>query len=85
MADEVVVLVRREGRGDRVDEQAVEVGAGDPLVQRLVEVPERGRAELVVGVDLEVGVGELPVLGQLVLVREVVAVADGEVVAASSG
>ena len=69
-----------EGRRDGVHEQAVEVGSLDPLDQGLVEVRQLRCAELVVLGDLKVAVGEAAIFGELLLVREVFAIADREVV-----
>jgi len=37
--DEALVLVRRERRVNRLDDDAVEVVAREPVVRRLVEMP----------------------------------------------
>jgi hypothetical protein len=76
--DELLVLVRGERRADGVDEQPVELVAGEPLVCRLVEMWQGGRAELRVCVRLEVLVAEAAVRAELLLVGEVVAVPDLE-------
>jgi hypothetical protein len=62
VSDEVLVLVPGEGRRHRVDEQAVEVRPLDPVDEDLVQVRQLRRAEVVVLRDLEVVVGEAPVL-----------------------
>src|SRR5439155_26142142 len=80
VGDELLVLVRRERRDDRLDEQRVELRALDVLDDELLEVRQLLGAERAVLVDLEVRVRESPVLPQLVLVRHVLAVARLEVV-----
>src|SRR5947208_6600274 len=78
MPEEALVLVRRVGRLHGLDEQPVELGRSDEVVDELVEVRQVGRAELAIAVGLEVLVGELAVLGELVLVAQVGPVADLE-------
>ena len=85
MRDEVLVLVLGERRAHGRDEHLVERGRREPLVRDLVEVLQVRVAELLVLVDLEVRVGELAVLRELLLVREVVAVAEARSSRASSG
>ena len=79
--EELLLLVRRVGRSHGLDQQRVELGGGDPVEHQLVDVRQRGRAELRVPLDLEVLVGQPAVLGQLLLVAQVLAVADLEVAA----
>src|SRR5215213_1536265 len=69
---ESLLLVRGKRGRDGVDEQSVEGGALDPVQQDLVQVRQLRGAEIVVLVDLEVLVGELPVLAELLGVAEVV-------------
>src|SRR5215211_3293489 len=78
--DEPLVLVRRERRLHRVDEQSVEVAALDVLDEELVEGLEGVGAELAIVVGVEVRVREAPVRGHHVVVGEILAVADGELV-----
>src|SRR4051812_35815342 len=78
--DEVLLLVRRKRRLNGANEDVVEVARREPLVGELVQVRESRRTELLVLVHLEVGVGELAVLRELLLVAEVVSVAPDEVV-----
>src|SRR5437867_2193611 len=73
--DEPLVLVRRKRRRHGVDEHRVELRRREPRVRQLVQMREMCRAELGVGAYLEVLVGELAVLRQLLRVRQVVAVA----------
>ena len=84
MRDEVLVLVRGKCRPDGVDEDAVELVAREEVVRGLVEVGERAAPELLVLAGVEVVVGEAPVLGELLLVRQVLAVPDREPRAAAS-
>src|SRR3954452_9476902 len=79
--DEVIVLVGRVRRTARVDEQRVEVAGGEPVDDDLVDVRELRGAELVVAVAVEVVVGQPAVGVELLLVAEVLAVADVEVAA----
>jgi hypothetical protein len=67
--DELLVLVRREGRPHRLDEQRVEVARGEVVVRDGVEVAELRRDELRVPLGLEVVVGEPAVGRELLLVR----------------
>src|SRR3954462_12682182 len=85
VGEETLLLVRRIGAANGVHEQAVEVGRVDPVEDHLVDVREPAVAEVVVALDLEVLVRQLPVSGQLLLVRQVLAVADLEVVAGGGG
>ena len=77
--DEVLLLLHRERRADRLHEQLVERRAVEVVDRQLVEAAERLRDELLVTVGLEVLVGESAVLAQLLVVGEVLSVADGEV------
>src|SRR5215211_5468645 len=77
--DEVVVLVLREGGLNRLHQQPVELVAGHVVDHQLVQPGKRLGAERRVLLYLKVLVGEPPVLAQLVLVAQVVAVGDLEV------
>src|SRR3954452_12038723 len=81
VSDEALVLVLGVQRADRVDEQGVELLRGDPVEDKLVDVGEAAGAEVAVAVGVEVLVGQPAVGGELLLVRQVVAVADLEVAA----
>src|SRR5207253_2059180 len=76
--DRGLVLVGGERPAHRVDEQRVELVAREVLEHELVQVRQALRAEGLVLVALEVGVGWLPVALELLLVRKL-AVADLEV------
>src|SRR4051812_20929991 len=71
VGDELLVLVPWEGAAHGLHQQRVERGRLDVLDDRGVEVGEVLGAELLVGLDLEVVVGEPAVLGQLLLVAAV--------------
>ena len=79
MRDEVVVLVRGERGPHRVDEEPVEVGTADPVEHDLVQMGEPAGAEVRVGLDLEVVVGQAAVGLELLPVAQVVPVGDVEV------
>src|SRR5579864_4442457 len=76
--DELVVLVFRVRRFDRLDQQLVEVGAGHPVQDDLVQARHPARAEVVVARRVEVLVGQRPVPRQLFLVGQVGVIGDGE-------
>src|SRR6476620_12348292 len=71
--DEALVLVRRVGAAHGLEQQAVELGRGDPLEHELVDVAQPAVDEVEIAVDLEVLVGQLAVAGELLLVVEVLA------------
>src|SRR6266511_5753835 len=79
--DHRLVLVLRERRRHRVDEQAVELRRREVLDRDRVEIRELRGAELLVLRNLEERIRELAVLLELLRVRQIVAVADREVVA----
>src|SRR3954451_1251631 len=79
VGDEMLVLVLGERRLHGGDDQLVELRALDVVDGRLVEVREVRVAELAVVVDVEVVLGQPAVPVQLLLVGQVVAVADVEV------
>ena len=66
-------------RAHRVDEQPVEVRAGDPVQYDAIEMAEAGSAELLVALGLEVAVGEPAVGRELVVIRRPGRVGDLEV------
>src|SRR5712691_9141980 len=79
--DHRVVLVRREGRAHSIHQQPVELRPAEVLDSDLVESTELLRTELLVFRDLQERVRERAVVLELLLVRELVAVADRKVVA----
>ena len=79
VGEELLVLVRRVGGLHGVDEQLVEVRAGDPVVHLLVEVRQVLRAPVAVALGVEVLVGKRQVRLELGVVVERVVVGDREV------
>src|SRR6266511_321861 len=79
--DHRLVLVLRERRRHGVDEQPVELRRCEVLDRDRGEVRKLPRAELLVLGNLEERIRELAVLLELLRVRQIVAVADREVVA----
>ena len=79
MRDEALVLVRRERRPHRVDEQLVELRALDELDSRLLELRQGVGSKLPIRLGLEVVVGERAVAVELLLVAELGVVADLDV------
>src|ERR1019366_835451 len=79
VGDELLVLVRRVGSGDRIDDQPVEFRPGGPVEYPVVDIGQLLRAELLILCHREIGVGQLQVPGELLPVVEAVAVADLEV------
>src|ERR1019366_2665892 len=63
--DELVVLVRRVNRLDRLDQQLVEGRAGHPVQHDVVELCLLARPEVLIAPGVEVGIGEGAVRAQL--------------------
>src|SRR5437763_11020767 len=78
--DHRLVLVLRERRRHGLHEQAVELRRREILESELVQVRKLRSAELLVFGNLEKRIRELSVLLELRLVRQIVAVADREIV-----
>src|SRR5258708_17924272 len=78
--DHRLVLMLGEGRPHDLDQERIELRSLEPLERTRVEVHERLGTELLVQIDLEEGVDERAVLGELLVVRQLVAVADREIV-----
>ena len=78
MGEELLLLVRRVGGGDRLAQHVGRSRAGDPVEQLLVDVGQALGAELVVLRGLEVLVGQLLVRLELVVVVERLVVGDRE-------
>ena len=78
MRDELVVLVSRVDLPDRLDQHLVEVGAGHPVQDDLIDVAEAAGAEVVVALRLKVGIGEPGVGVQLLGVGRAGLIGDRE-------
>ena len=78
MGDELVVLLLRVHRTDRADQQLIEVGTGDPVQDDLVQAGLQAGPEVGVARGIEVGIGQVPVDGQLAVVGQAGLVRDGE-------
>src|ERR1700742_1401691 len=76
VGDELVVFVRGKAGPDRLHQQVIEIGAPDPVENDFVDVGQAGRAEVLVALGLEVGVGQLAVDAELVVVGKAGVVSD---------
>src|ERR1035438_5070459 len=77
--DELVVLVRRVNRLDRLDQQLVEGRAGHPVQHDVVRQRLLGRPEVLVTRGIEVGIGQHTVAVQLLRVGQPGLVRDREI------